>query len=69
MIEYLGWLATCLFAASYFTRTPAQLKGVQSLAALLWIAYGLVIRAWPVVTANAIIAVLAAGSTLADRRS
>jgi hypothetical protein len=62
MTDALGWVATTLFAASYFTRTPAQLRGVQALAAVLWIVYGLSIRAWPVVIANAIIAVLAIGS-------
>ena len=62
MLDLLGWLATALFAASYFCKRPATLRGMQALAALLWIGYGLLIKSLPVIVANVIVAGLAAYS-------
>lgn len=58
-LEYLGWLATAAFASSYFCREARTLRIVQGLAALLWIGYGVLIRATPVVIANVIVAAAA----------
>jgi len=58
-IDVLGWVATTAFAVSYFTRSPAALRRVQAAAAVLWIVYGVLIGAFPVVVANAIVAGLA----------
>ncbi|HEU4587551.1 MAG TPA: hypothetical protein VFS11_02820 [Gemmatimonadales bacterium] len=66
-VEWLGWLATAAFASSYLARRPATLRRVQAVAALLWIAYGLLIHAMPVVAANAIIAAVALGSSFYRR--
>ena len=60
MIEYLGWLATAVFVGSYLCKGPESLKRVQMIGALMWVAYGLLIRATPVVAANLLV-VLAAG--------
>jgi hypothetical protein len=60
--EWIGWGATALFASSYFFREPKSLRKVQALAATAWIAYGLIIKAPPVVVSNAVVAVLALGS-------
>jgi hypothetical protein len=54
----VGWLATAVFAVSYFCKGK-QLRIVQGLAALLWMSYGLMIRAVPVVVANLIVSSLA----------
>ncbi len=54
-LDALGWVATAVFAASYFFRKPAALYRVQAFAAGLWVVYGLAIRAFPVVTANVIV--------------
>ena len=62
MLDLLGWLATALFAASYFCKRPATLRGMQALAALLWNGYGLLIKSLPVIVANVIVAGLAAYS-------
>jgi hypothetical protein len=59
MSEWIGWLATGLFASSYLCRDALRLRLVQATAALLWMAYGLAIGARPVVVANAIVAGLA----------
>ena len=55
MIEYLGWVATAVFVGSYFCASPAMLKRVQMAGALIWVAYGLLIGASPVVAANVLV--------------
>jgi len=59
VFEWIGWVATALFAGSYFCKQPATLRRLQALAALLWIGYGLLIKAAPVVAANVVVAALA----------
>lgn len=59
MFEWIGWVATAMFAGSYFCKQPATLRRLQALAALLWIGYGLLIKAGPVVAANVAVAVSA----------
>jgi len=73
-IEYLGWLATAVFVGSYLCKRPESLKRVQMVGASMWVVYGLLIRATPVVAANLLVlaaagwAVLRGGRTL-DRGS
>ena len=55
MIEYLGWTATVVFAGSYFCARPSALKRVQMVGALMWVLYGLLIGASPVVAANLLV--------------
>ena len=55
MIDYLGWVATAVFVGSYFCATPDRLKRVQMLGALMWVAYGFLIGASPVVAANLLV--------------
>ena len=64
MIEYLGWAATAVFVASYLCRRPDALKRVQMAGAMMWVAYGLLIQATPVVAANLLVFSVA-GWTLA----
>ena len=59
MLEWIGWVATVMFAASYLCRRDTHLRFVQALAALLWISYGIMIGALPVVVANSVVAVMA----------
>jgi inner membrane protein len=59
-IECLGWAATCVFVASYFFAKPSWLRGIQMLGALLWITYGMLIGAWPVIIANLLVFAAAA---------
>ena len=67
MLEWIGWLATAVFAASYFCRQPVYLRRLQALAATFWIVYGLVIKAPPVVAANVVVAALALYSSRRGR--
>ena len=60
MTEYVGWFATAVFVASYFFKRPATLRHVQMTGALMWVGYGLLIGAPPVVAANLLVLVAAA---------
>ncbi|MBK9316981.1 MAG: YgjV family protein [Acidobacteria bacterium] len=64
MFEWIGWIATAVFAYSYFCKQPRTLRLVQALAALLWISYGVIIGALPIIVANIVVAGLAIGSTV-----
>ncbi|MGH7518242.1 MAG: hypothetical protein ACREOC_12370 [Gemmatimonadales bacterium] len=65
--QWIGWVATALFATSYFQRTPAGLRRTQALAAGLWIVYGAGIDAPPVIVANLVVACIAVYSSLRPR--
>ncbi len=58
-LTIIGWLATAVFASSYFFRRPLTLRRIQAGAALLWVMYGIAIDAVPVVVANLIVAAAA----------
>jgi hypothetical protein len=63
-IECLGWSATAVFVGSYFFAKPTLLRGVQMAGALLWISYGALIGASPVIVANALVFSAAAWTAL-----
>jgi hypothetical protein len=60
----LGWIATAVFVGSYFFARPAVLRKVQMLGALLWITYGALIGALPVIVANVLVFGAAAWTAL-----
>jgi len=68
LLELVGWVATGVFAGSYLCREPRTLRRVQACAALLWIAYGLVIQSLPIIISNVIVATLASLSAIRDGR-
>jgi hypothetical protein len=51
----LGWTATAVFVGSYFFRRPSMLRAAQMLGALLWVLYGVFIKASPVIVANVLV--------------
>lgn len=65
--EWLGWTATGVFVASYFFSRPAVLRGLQMLGAALWILYGVLIWAAPVIVANVLVFSAAAWTLLRGR--
>ncbi|MGA7914656.1 MAG: YgjV family protein [Candidatus Acidiferrales bacterium] len=69
MINWIGWVATGVFAVSYFCRQPKMLRMVQAIGALMWVTYGFLIGAMPVVVANVIVALAAVYSSFAPARS
>lgn len=58
-LDGIGWAATGLFAASYLVRDARRLRLVQAGAALVWIVYGVLLGAAPVIGANAAVAAIA----------
>jgi hypothetical protein len=67
-IACLGWSATAVFVGSYFFVRPSLLRGAQMFGALLWIIYGLLINASPVIVANILVFAAAAWTTLRKTR-
>jgi hypothetical protein len=66
-VASLGWCATAVFVGSYFFARPSVLRGAQMFGALLWVLYGLLIDALPVIVAN--ILVFAAAAWTAFRKT
>ena len=60
MSDVIGWLATVIFAGSYFARSPVTMRWIQAGAAVCWILYGILLHARPVIAANLIVVTLAA---------
>jgi hypothetical protein len=67
--DWIGWLATAIFLASYAFKDQGRLRRVQAMAALLWVVYGTVIHAVPIVVANLLVALAAVYSSLAGTRA
>ena len=66
--DWIGWLATAVFLASYSCKDQQKLRLTQAAAALLWVGYGVLLHAVPVVVANLLVAGVAAYSSLSRRR-
>jgi hypothetical protein len=60
LTEALGWAATAVFVGSYFFRRPERLVRAQMAGAVMWTAYGVLVRAPPVVAANLLVLAAAA---------
>jgi hypothetical protein len=54
-VEALGWAATGVFVASYFFRRADWLVRTQIVGALLWVVYGVLVHATPVIAANLLV--------------
>ena len=64
MTEILGWIATAVFVASYFFSRPGLLRMTQMGGAALWVLYGFLIGAIPVIAANVLVLTAAAWTLL-----
>jgi hypothetical protein len=69
MLEWLGWFATAVFTASYLCRDAASLRRVQMTGAVLWVVYGLLLPARPVVAANLLVLAAAAAASWRHRQT
>ena len=67
--QCLGWVATGVFVGSYFFTRPLTLRALQMAGAALWVLYGILIHAIPVVAANALVLAAAAWTTLSAMRT
>lgn len=68
LLESVGWIATAVFVSSYFCTRPVTLRRVQMVGAGIWIVYGVIIHAIPVVAANVLVLGAAAVSSRAQRQ-
>lgn len=68
LIEVLGWAATAVFVGSYFFRAEILVR-VQMVGAVMWVGYGALMRAPPVVVANVLVLAAAAWKAWQARRS
>lgn len=59
-VDLLGWCATAVFVGSYFFSKPEVLRRVQVAGALLWVVYGVLLPAAPVIAANLLVVTAAA---------
>jgi hypothetical protein len=69
MYDWIGWVASAIFASSYFCKQPGTLRRVQALAALVWMGYGVLIHALPIIVANVVVAAVALYSSLTPAAS
>ena len=69
LVEALGWTATAVFVGSYFFTRAEVLVRVQMVGAVMWVAYGLLMRAPPVVVANLLVLGAAAWKARQAQRS
>lgn len=67
--DTIGWTATAVFTASYLTNGPATLRRVQMVGASLWLTYGLVMQAPPVIGSNILVLTAACWAEYRHRRS
>jgi hypothetical protein len=65
--DWIGWLATAVFLASYSCKDQQKLRLTQAAAALLWVGYGVLLHAVPIIVANLLVAGVAAYSSLSRR--
>jgi hypothetical protein len=68
-IDCLGWSATFVFVGSYFCGRASALRRTQMAGASMWIVYGSLVRAYPVVVANVLVFGAAAWAELSPFRS
>ena len=69
MSDWLGWTATAVFTSSYFFTRTGSLRRVQMIAAVMWVAYGALVGAPPVIVANFLVLGAAAMATWKENAS
>jgi hypothetical protein len=68
MLDYLGWAATTVFVSSYFCTRAHALGRVQMIGAIMWMAYGGLMRSAPVFVANLLVLIAAAWAATRSSR-
>ncbi len=67
--QILGWMATAVFVGSYFFSRPSALRAMQMAGSILWIVYGVLIDAMPVIAANVLVFAAAAWTAFGRNRN
>ncbi len=62
LADGIGWAATGVFVGSYFFTRAESIRRTQMAGALMWLAYGVLIGAYPVIVANVLVFAAAAWS-------
>lgn len=68
MLDSFGWLATAVSISSYFCRDSVKLRCLQAFASVVWIIYGLLIHAVPLIAANVLVGSAAGWSAYTSAR-
>lgn len=68
IVDVVGWVATAVFVSSYFFARPDRLRAVQMVGATVWIVYGILLAAPPVIAANIMVIAAAAWTFYRSRR-
>jgi hypothetical protein len=55
LADSVGWAATGVFVGSYFFTRAEAIRRAQMAGALMWLVYGLLIGAYPVIVANVLV--------------
>lgn len=69
LVDALGWVATATFVASYLAKRADTLVRVQIAGALMWVAYGVLVRSGPVIAANVLVVGAAAWKARAPAKA
>jgi hypothetical protein len=67
VVEALGWAATATFVGSYLAKRAETLVRMQIAGALMWAAYGVLVRSAPVIAANVLVVAAAAWKARTSR--
>lgn len=68
LADTIGWTATAVFTASYFASGHRRLRRIQMAGASLWLTYGVVMQAPPVIGSNILVLSAACWAEHRDRR-
>lgn len=69
LADGVGWFATSVFVGSYFFTRAEAIRRTQMGGALMWLVYGVLINAYPVIVANVLVFGAAAWSLARTERS
>jgi hypothetical protein len=69
MSDWLGWVATAAFTSSYFFKRAGSIRLVQMVGAVMWVVYGVLVNARPVIVANLLVLGAAAAGSWKDYAS
>ena len=67
LAEWVGWSATAVVVSSYFFERANVMRRIQMIGAVMWLSYGVLLSAYPVVVANLLIFGAAAWTTAGAR--
>ena len=55
LVDLIGWTATAVFVGSYAFRHPDRLRQAQMVGAAIWVGYGVLMQAPPIIVANLLV--------------